>query len=86
MALSVPLSRFTSRVGGGSAVFVRQRCERRIYFADYGEAFWCFVLAVAVHGVGFATVFSAVAEVSAKAPFGAGIFGVEVVLDEATAH
>ena len=28
MALSVPLSRFTSRVGGGSAFFVRQLCTR----------------------------------------------------------
>ena len=26
MALSVPLSRFTSRVGGGSAFFVRRHC------------------------------------------------------------
>ena len=28
MALSVPLSRFTSRVGGGSAFFVRQQVTR----------------------------------------------------------
>ena len=30
MALSVPLSRFTSRVGGGSAFFVRYQAD--VYF------------------------------------------------------
>jgi len=33
MALSVPLSRFTSRVGGGSAFFVRPRDGLRLEFA-----------------------------------------------------
>ena len=31
MALAVPLSRFTSPVGGGSAFFVRQQVSRRFY-------------------------------------------------------
>jgi len=86
LALSVPLSRFTSRIGGGSAFFVRQRSERGIYFADYGETFWCFVLAVAVHGVGFASVFSTEAKMAAESPFGAWPFFVGVVLQEAAAH
>ena len=53
---------------------------------DYGEAFRRFILAVTGHGVGFASVFSAEAEVSTEAPFGAWIFFVGVVLDEAAAH
>ena len=39
MALAVPLSRFTSRVGGGSAFFVRHRMRTFQYqiFADYHQ-------------------------------------------------
>ena len=45
MALSVPLSRFTLRVGGGSAFFVRPRGVFGFYFAglageDSGSSIW----------------------------------------------
>jgi hypothetical protein len=35
MALSVPLSRFTLRVGGGSAFYVRHQDRFKIYIADW---------------------------------------------------
>ena len=41
MALAVPLSRFTSRVGGGSAFFVRQHEQLEAIFAD-----WCIRLRI----------------------------------------
>jgi hypothetical protein len=46
LALSVPLSRFTSQVGGGSAFFVRQQASRRFCSGifrggDFGGSFRC---------------------------------------------
>ena len=45
MALSVPLSRLTSRVGGGSAFFVRQHESRRFCRVSlrgdgFGDSIW----------------------------------------------
>ena len=42
MALSVPLSRFTSRVGGGSAFFVRRHCAptTNTYLMPLPQEFW----------------------------------------------
>ena len=64
MALSVPLSRFTSRVGGGSAFFVRHRgvtCDMkakrikdRLVFLVVGLLFVCFAI-MAVGSRGFKT-------------------------------
>ena len=38
MALAVPLSRFTSRVGGGSAFFVRRHFMRYLFLICFGSA------------------------------------------------
>ena len=45
MALAVPLSRFTPRVGGGSAFFVRQQVSRRFFSGSlrgdgFGGSIW----------------------------------------------
>jgi hypothetical protein len=48
LALSVPLSRFTSRVGGGSAFYVRPLCMRQIFpeFIRMRRRWFLIVLAV----------------------------------------
>ena len=48
MALAVPLSRFTSRVGGGSAFFVRQHYAFMSYIADT----LLFLLGIALYSSG----------------------------------
>ena len=66
MALAVPLSRFTSRVGGGSAFFVRQQASRRFFSGSlrgdgFGDSIWLPVWMVQVsdadlkfHAIGLA--------------------------------
>jgi len=40
LALAVPLSRFTSRVGGGSAFFVRHQADADVLAMDLSRDFW----------------------------------------------